>query len=179
MFRGVYALCGAAEDIKHVRNSPSANCPYSRTPRRPNDLVNVSRVGAGPRTASAPSALLNANAGVGVPFISVPEPDLPYGFLGFSPGPRGFKRPSEVKSTSKIDEFQVVIGIETENKAKTKIECSIKIIMKGVTGIEMRSGNEIKIKRVPGWKMVAESPQIETEVRIKSGTATGIEDERN
>ncbi|GBP91299.1 hypothetical protein EVAR_96499_1 [Eumeta japonica] len=33
-----------------------------------------------------------------------PGPDLPYGFLGFSLGPRGFKAPPEVKSKSKIDD---------------------------------------------------------------------------
>ncbi|GBP73203.1 hypothetical protein EVAR_54937_1 [Eumeta japonica] len=32
-------------------------------------------------------------------------PDLPYGFLGFSPGPRGFKRPPAKSSQSKIDDM--------------------------------------------------------------------------
>ncbi|GBP38378.1 hypothetical protein EVAR_36331_1 [Eumeta japonica] len=33
-------------------------------------------------------------------------PDLPYGFLGFSPGPCGFKGPPDKSSQSKIDDMR-------------------------------------------------------------------------
>ncbi|GBP03209.1 hypothetical protein EVAR_2644_1 [Eumeta japonica] len=34
------------------------------------------------------------------------KPDLLYGFLGFSPGPRGFKGPPAKSTQSKIDDMQ-------------------------------------------------------------------------
>ncbi|GBP42237.1 hypothetical protein EVAR_29834_1 [Eumeta japonica] len=34
------------------------------------------------------------------------RPDLPYGFLGFSPGPRGFKGPPAKSNQSKIDDMR-------------------------------------------------------------------------
>ncbi|GBP41847.1 hypothetical protein EVAR_86817_1 [Eumeta japonica] len=41
---------------------------------------------------------------MGVPQAPILGPDLPYGFLGFSPGPRGFKGPP-VKSSQKCEKI--------------------------------------------------------------------------
>ncbi|GBP56063.1 hypothetical protein EVAR_43825_1 [Eumeta japonica] len=42
-------------------------------------------------------------------------PDLPYGFLGFSPGPRGFKAPPAKSSQSKIDDTRKNRGDTTDS----------------------------------------------------------------
>ncbi|GBP83695.1 hypothetical protein EVAR_57095_1 [Eumeta japonica] len=60
-------------------------------------LLQGDLIGRSPRDVShvAPSGAGNAHG-----------PDLPYGFLSFSPGPRGFKGPPAKSSQSEIDDIR-------------------------------------------------------------------------